>query len=108
MYNVYYIGMKCPTYTYDATKNVKLLEERGIGFEDIIAILSAKGALAIIDHPNKAKYPNQKIYIIEVNGYAYLVPFERHGNQAILKTIFPSRKITRLYKDKLLGGDTHE
>lgn len=96
--------MEHPIYEYSAEKNLKLLEERGIGFEDIIAILDAKGALTIIDHPNKVKYPHQKIYIVDINGYAYLVPFERHSNKVTLKTIFPSRKITRLYRSKLLGG----
>jgi hypothetical protein len=97
--------MEHPIYEYNPEKNLKLLEQRGIGFEDIIAILNAKGALAVIDHPNKAKYPHQKIYIVGINGYAYLIPFERCSNKAILKTIFPSRKITRLYREKLLGGD---
>lgn len=96
--------MERPIYEYSTEKNQKLLEERSIGFEDIIAILDAKGPLSIIDHPNKAKYPHQKIYIIEISGYAYLVPFERHSNKTILKTIFPSQKMTRLYQHKLLGG----
>lgn len=96
--------MERPTYEYSAEKNSKLLKERGIGFEDIIAILDAKGVLAIIDHPNKAKYPKQKIYLVDVSGYVYLVPFERHSNKAVLKTIFPSRKFTRLFRNKLLGG----
>lgn len=96
--------MERPIYEYSAEKNLKLLKERGIGFEDIIAILDTKGPLKVIGHPNKAKYPHQKIYIVDISGYAYLVPFERHGNKAILKTIFPSRKITRLYRNKLLGG----
>jgi uncharacterized DUF497 family protein len=96
--------MEKPLYEYSVEKNLKLLEERGIGFEDIIAILSAKGALAVIDHPNARKYPRQKFYVVNVGGYAYVVPFERHGNKAILKTIFPSRKMTRLYRNKLLGG----
>lgn len=97
--------MESPIYEYSAEKNLKLLEERGISFEDIIAILDAKGPLMVLDHPNKSKYPHQKIYVIDVNGYAYLVPFERRRNKAILKTIFPSRKVTRLYREQLLGGN---
>lgn len=92
------------TYVYNAEKNLKLLKERGIGFEDIIAILDTKKPLAVIDHPNKTKYPHQKIYVIDINGYAYLVPFERHSETVILKTIFPSRKITRSYREKLSRG----
>lgn len=95
--------MERPIYEYSVEKNQKLLEERGIGFEDIIALLDSKGPLEIINHPNKTKYPHQKIYIVDVDGYAYMIPFERHENRAILKTIFPSRKITRLYQNKLSG-----
>jgi uncharacterized DUF497 family protein len=97
--------MEKPIFDYNDEKNAKLLETRGIGFEDVIAILDTKGYLAVIDHPNPAKYPNQQIYVVEVNGYVYLVPFEKRGNKALLKTIYPSRKVTRLYREKLLRGE---
>ncbi len=96
--------MEKPIFDYNNDKNKKLLETRGIGFEDIIAILDSKGYLAVIDHPNPTQYPNQQIYIVNVNGYAYLVPFEKSGKKLVLKTIYPSRKITRLYREKLLRG----
>lgn len=95
--------MEKPTYEYNAQKNAILLEERGIGFEDVIAILNSCGPLAIIDHPNPAKYPHQKIYVVDIQGYIYLVPFERQGAKALLKTVYPSRKATKLYQEKLLG-----
>lgn len=99
--------MKKPIYEFNSEKNLKLLQERGIGFEDIIAVLDTKGCLAVIDHPNSAKYRNQQIYLVDIEGYIYLVPFERHGDIAFLKTIYPSRKITRLYREKLLRGESH-
>lgn len=34
----------------------------------------------------------------------YLVPFEKQGNKATLKTIYPSRKMTRRYREKLERG----
>jgi hypothetical protein len=92
-------------YDYNNEKNLKLLKERGIGFEEIICILDTKEFLAVIDHPNPRKYLNQKIYIVDVDGYAYLVPFEKSNNKCVLKTIYPSRKITRLYREKLLRGE---
>ena len=46
------------------------------------------------------KYPNQKILIIDVDGYAYLVPCVIDKNEYFLKTIIPSRKATKKY----LGG----
>jgi hypothetical protein len=103
-YTLYTIhAMEKPIYEYSAEKNLKLLREREIGFEDIIALLDSKGPLGVINHPNKTKYPHQKIYIVDINGYVYLVPFEKHGSKAILKTIYPSRKMTRLYHNKLSG-----
>jgi len=93
--------MEKPIYDYDNEKNLKLLLERGIGFEDIITILDTKGYLAVIDNPNSIKYPNQQIYIVDVDGYAYLVPFEKQSDKCVLKTIYPSRKITRLYREKM-------
>jgi len=89
------------TYEYSAAKNSKLLSERGIGFEDIIAILNARSALTVLDHPNRVKYPGQKIYVVDINDYVYLVPFERRGCRIVLKTVYPSRKFTRLYRTKL-------
>jgi hypothetical protein len=56
--------------------------------------------LDIIEHPNKAKYPDQKIFIVEVDEYVYLVPFIEDDKLIFLKTIIPSRKMTKKY----LGG----
>jgi hypothetical protein len=53
-----------------------------------------------VDHPNKKKYPNQRILIVDVSGYAYMVPFIKDDNEYFLKTIIPSRKATKKY----LGG----
>ena len=90
------MGMERTTYEYNADKNIQLLETRGVGFEDVIAILNTKGALAVIDHPNKSKYPHQKIYVVDINNYAYMIPFVHDGDVVTLKTIFPSRKMSRL------------
>ncbi len=90
--------MDNPIYEYSAKKNLKLLRERGVCFEDVISVLDEEGPLSVIDHPNPKKYPGQKIYLVELDNYIYLVTFERKGNKAILKTIYPSRKMTRLYK----------
>ncbi len=40
------------------------------------------------------------ILIIEINDYAYLVPYLEEEDLLVLKTVFPSRKFTKLY----LGG----
>lgn len=54
--------------------------------------------LDILDHPNKKKYGNQKIYVVNAKEYVYLVPFvtDLDGN-VFLKTIIPSRKAKQKY-----------
>lgn len=89
-------------FLFSAEKNQLLIKERGISFEEIIsAIHESEQLLEIIEHANQAKYPNQKMYVVEVNGYIYLVPFVEKENTIFLKTIFPSRKA----KKKYFGGN---
>lgn len=87
-------------YIYDEQKNRKLKAERGICFDDVIHAISDGKILEIIPHHNKSEYSNQMIMVIEINEYAYLVPYLEEEDLLILKTVFPSRKFTKLY----LGG----
>ena len=84
-------------YEFNPEKNIALLEARGVCFEDIIALINENKVLDIIDHPNQVKYPRQKIYVVDVDGYCYLIPYIKNGRQIFLKTIIPSRKATRQY-----------
>jgi hypothetical protein len=56
--------------------------------------------LDIIETPNQQKHPHQKMYVVNINDYVYLAPFVRDGDVAFLKTVFPSRKFTKLYLNK--------
>ena len=87
-------------FKWNVEKNESLEKERGITFEEIVQKIEAGAKITEMDHPNKEKYPNQKIMIVNVDGYAYLVPFVMVGNGYFLKTIIPSRKATKKY----LGG----
>ena len=90
-----------PHYEFSADKNQQLIKERHISFDDIIAALGNDKLLDTISHYNRAKYLNQEIYIIDINGYVYLVPFVRKDkNTVFLKTIVPSRKLTKKYLGK--------
>jgi len=57
-----------------------------------------------LDHPNRAKYPHQQVFIVLVEEYVYMVPFVEDEEKYFLKTIIPSRKFKREYdrerKDK--------
>lgn len=80
-------------YTYSPEKNLTLIQERNISFEEVIAAIENAQLLDIINHPNPDKYKNQRMYVIFVKEYVYLVPFitDINGN-IFLKTIIPSRK----------------
>lgn len=84
-------------FSFSETKNSKLLKERNIEFEEIIVLIENGQVLDILDHPNQDRYPGQKIYVINVDGYCYMVPFTANGEDIFLKTIIPSRKATKTY-----------
>ena len=54
----------------------------------------------MLDHPNTDQYPNQRMFVARIRGYAYLVPFVETKQEVFLKTIIPSRKATRIYLDE--------
>jgi hypothetical protein len=84
-------------FDWSLQKNEKLKAERGISFEDVIFSIQHGGLLDILEHPQKNKFPDQKIFIVNVNDYAFLVPFVEDEDIIFLKTIIPSRKMTKEY-----------
>lgn len=84
-------------YTWDGNKSAKLKAERGVTFEDVVFYIGQGRLLDIVEHPNQDKYAGQRMFIIEINAYAYLVPFVETEQEIFLKTIIPSRKATKLY-----------
>lgn len=88
-------------YKWDTQKNEKLKVDRGISFEQIVMHIERGDVLDLVAHPNQEKYPGQQIIVIEINAYAYLVPFIESSEGKFLKTVIPSRKATRDY----LGGE---
>ncbi len=87
-------------YKWNNEKNEKLKTERDVSFEQITMHIERGDVLDIVKHPNQKKYPNQQLLVVEINNYAYLIPFVEDENGKFLKTIIPSRKATRDY----LGG----
>ena len=90
-------------FDWNPDKNHQLIEGRGISFEDIIFFLQGDGLLDDLEHPNKGKYPGQRVFVVNVDGYVYLVPYVENQEVIFLKTVIPSRKATKQY----LGGE-HE
>jgi len=72
--------------------------QRGISFEDILEKILKKEILGRKKHPNPKKYPHQMIFIFEINAYVYYVPYVEDDEKIFLKTIIPSRKMTKIYR----------
>ncbi len=92
-------------FEWDPKKSRYLKEERGISFEEIVELITSKSLLTVRNHPNPEKYPGQKVFIVNIDGYAWAVPFERRGDKLRLITAYPSRKLTKIY---LRGEDGHK
>lgn len=82
---------------WDSEKNEWLKAARGVSFDQLLLKIASGDVLATIQHSGKKKFAHQRIFIVEFNGYAYLVPFVESETEIFLKTIFPSRKATKKY-----------
>lgn len=85
------------TFEYDPEKDQKLRQERNISFDEIIMLIHEGKLIDILDHPNQSQYAKQKIYVLDVDGYVWLIPYVQNDNRIFLKTAFPSRKHTKQY-----------
>jgi len=88
-------------FDWNEEKNNQLKKERNIGFERIILAIEDDCILDVLEHPNKEKFDNQVLIILEIDEYAYVVPAMIQGDYWFLKTIFPSRKFTDKYLPEL-------
>ncbi|MCF8316903.1 MAG: BrnT family toxin [Ignavibacteriales bacterium] len=84
-------------FDWNDEKNENLKKGRNLSFEKIVSQIESGYLLDIIEQPNKDKYKNQLIYVVEYESYAYLVPFIEDAEKVFLKTIIPSRKATKKY-----------
>jgi len=84
-------------FSWNQEKNELLLAERDISFDDIVLYIEKGFLLDVLEHPNPKKYPGQKIFVVQVEEYVYLVPFVESEDEIFLKTIIPSRKATKRY-----------
>jgi hypothetical protein len=84
-------------FRWAVEKNESLKATRGVAFESIVVAIESGGLLDILEHPNKTKYPHQRVLVVSFDGYVYLVPFVEDPEHYFLKTVIPSRKATRDY-----------
>ena len=83
-------------FDWDIDKNKKLILERNISFEEIVIFIEQDKLIDIVENPNP-KYKHQNMFVIDINGYVYVVPFIENDESYFLITIFPSRKATKEY-----------
>jgi len=84
-------------FDWDPQKNKELKEKRGVSFEEVILAIQSDNLLNTRKNPNQEKYPNQKLFIININNYVFVIPFVEDNEKYFLKTIIPSRKETKKY-----------
>ncbi len=72
-------------------KNAQLESERNVTFEETQFWIMRDGLLDILEHPNKKRYPSQRVFLVNMDDYAYIIPFAENGDRVFLKTIIPSR-----------------
>ena len=77
---------------WDPLKSKRLKKVRGVSFEEII-----KSRFVVTDqNPNR---PHQKIILFDYKNYIWVVPYVEEEDYIFLKTLYPNRKYTRIYKN---------
>ena len=84
-------------FRFDQKKNAILQNERGVCFDDVIYAIETGNILDITEHHNKEKFAHQRCMVVNIDGYACLVPYIENEEGIFLKTIYPSRKATKRY-----------
>ena len=85
------------TFSWNQDKNALIKRDRGISFERVVVALEAGDILAVLAHPSPARHPGQRVYVVEIDGYAWAVPYRDEGVCRVLITAYPSRRLTRDY-----------
>lgn len=78
---------------WNPLKSERLKKTRGVSFEEII---TAK-LIDVLKHPART---DQNIMVYDYKGYLWAVPFIFGPEGIFLKTIYPSRKLMRIYRRK--------
>ena len=76
---------------WNLVKSERLKKTRVVSFEELI---NAR-FVGVKKHPQKE---NQSIMLFEHKNYIWIVPYVNEKEYIFLKTLYPSRKYTKLYK----------
>ncbi len=86
-------------FEWNEDKNNTLKETFGIGFEDLLVAMQTGNLLSDDLHFTQIDYPHQRVYIVNIDNYAYVMSYVADNEREIhfLKTFYPSRKHTKLF-----------
>jgi uncharacterized DUF497 family protein len=90
-------------FSWNSEKNETLQRERGVSFEAVVFHIQRGDLLDVLEHPNQERYRGQRIFVVNINEYAHLVPFVETEDEVFLKTIIPSRRATNIYLGRRTG-----
>ena len=87
-------------FDWNDEKDEMLKKVRGVSFEQVELAIASGDLIDRIKHPNSAKYPGQKVFLVKIEDYIYSVPYVEDNERIFFKTIIPNSKATNKY----LGG----
>jgi hypothetical protein len=77
-------------YVWDDANDRYLRAVRGISFDEI-AIALSKGPVHAERNWSR-KHPGQRVYVVWIDGYPWVVPFDETPEAICLRTAYPSRR----------------
>lgn len=93
---------------FNKEKDEVLKKSRGIGFDEVVYVIENDIKTKSIEHPNKKKYPKQRVFLVQIRDYLYVVPFIEEEDYLFLKTVYPSRKYSKKYLKNYKLTQKHE
>ena len=81
-----------PVFKWNPLKSKRLKQTRGVLFEDL---LDGRW-IGLIEHPSRT---GQKVMLFLFRDYLWAVPFVEDQGSVFLKTLYPSRKYTKWFKE---------
>lgn len=92
-------------FEWDKNKSRIIKQKHGKSLEEILNYIASGNVIAFMKHFNQEKYPNQRIIIVNIEGYPWVVPCEIRGNKLRLITAYRSRKFKKLLEEANNGRD---
>ena len=79
------------TFRWSTEKSERLKRTRGVSLEEIIQA----DLVADKEHPGRA---DQRMLLFRLGDYVWVVPYVTRAEEKFLKTAYPSRKYTKMWR----------